>query len=329
MTSVQPYYQDDLTTLYHGDALNLASTFEAGSVDCIVTSPPYFGLRDYGSDGQYGLEPTPAEYVETMRTLFSELRRVLADDGTLWLNIGDSYVKKQLQMIPARVALELQNDGWILRNDIIWHKPAGTPFAGKDRCGPRHEHVLFFTKKASGYYYDLEAIKVDTATGKDRPQRRRAEELFTQAGLTEAHLTAIKAFGMSDVGKARKTQSGTDRNTPEVMELARQAKAALGGYFREFLTGAKKNPGDVWTLAQQPFPDAHFATFPAELPRRAIRAGCKPGGVVLDPFSGSGTTGMVAREEGRKYVGVDVSGEYLDLSLRTRLKSADPDLLAA
>lgn len=314
------YYADDDLTLHLGDALDVTQTLPSASVDCIVTSPPYFGLRDYGVPGQLGAEPTVAEYVDNLVNLFRECRRVLTGDGTFWLNLGDTYKNKDLLMVPARVAIALQDDGWILRNDIIWHKPAGTPFAGKDRCGPRHEHVLFFTKKRSGYHYDLDAIKVATATATGRPQRARAEQLFREAGLTDAHLAAMRSFGMSDAGKARTVQTGTDRNTADVMTLAREAKAALGGYYREFLTSDRKNPGDVWTLAQQPFADAHFATFPSELPKRAILAGCKPGGTVLDPFSGSATTGMVALELGRSYIGVEINPEYHDLALDTRLR---------
>jgi site-specific DNA-methyltransferase (cytosine-N4-specific) len=271
--SMSLYYQDDHVTLIHGDAIEESKGLDDGSVDCIVTSPPYFGLRDYGVDGQYGLETSPAEYVETMRALFSELRRVLADDGTLWLNIGDSYYsgngsptkpddkregrrgfqrvldksgqpwarKKNLLGIPWRVAFALQDDGWNLRNDIIWHKPNVMHEPVNDRYYSSHEHIFMFSKS-----------KIYSFNG--------------------------------------------------------------------------ERGADVWDLNTKPFREAHFAVFPPELPRRCILAGSKPGGAILDPFSGSGTTGMVAQELGRKYVGIDISAEYLKLSLETRLSNGVLDL---
>lgn len=266
-----PYYADESVTLWHGDSLEVLRELPDASVDCCVTSPPYFGLRDYGEPGQYGLEATPAEYVETMRALFSELRRILADDGTLWLNLGDSYANKanaaarlsggrarvpiipqrndttkfapyksQLGM-PWRVALALVTDGWILRNEVIWHKPNGMPESMTDRFARRHEQVFFLTKSPK-YWFD---------------------------------------------------------GTPSA--------------------------GDVWYQPTEPLPEAHFATFPIGLATTCVLAGCKPGGTVLDPFSGSGTTGLAATKHGRKYVGIDLSRDYLDLSLRTRLAQSALD----
>ena len=184
------YYSDDQVTLHHGDALEVARSMESGSVDCIVTSPPYFGLRDYGEPGQYGLEESPAKYVETMRALFAELRRILADDGTLWLNLGDSYYSgkgspsqpdvknearrpperildrpgaqwsrpKNLLGIPWRVAFALQDDGWILRNDIIWSKPNAMPESVTDRLAGKHEHLFMFSRTRR-YHFDLDSIR--------------------------------------------------------------------------------------------------------------------------------------------------------------------------
>ena len=415
-----PYYQDDSVTLYHGDALAVARELPSASVDCIVTSPPYFRLRDYGIDGQYGLESSPAEYVETMRALFNELRRVLADDGTLWINIGDSYsgswgnqgrketrgtqreingpmmqpvndgrygdpaakntgaIKpgappaKNLMGMPWRVAFALQDDGWILRNDNIWSKPNTMPESVSDRLSSKHEHVFMFSKSQK-YWFDLDSIRVPTvttredalswdrpeqgipgqkpqhhegrthgkaasanlrATGKRhtatyvRPQRARAEEIAREKGLTQAHFDAIRAAGVTDVGKAVVLQTGAGKNTAEVQRLAAEAKAALGGYYREFLTPAGKNPGDVWEIPTQPFSGAHFATMPVALAERCILSGCKPNGVVLDPFSGSGTTGLAAERNGRRYIGIDINAEYLDLSLRTRLREGGLNFVA-
>jgi len=279
------YHQDGGTTLYHGDCLEIARTLESGMADCIVTSPPYFGLRDYGHDGQYGLEESPIAYVETMRALCSELLRVLADDGTLWLNLGDSYGKgKQLLGTPWRVALALKGDGWILRNEIIWAKPNGVPESVRDRFAKKHEHLFLFAKNTS-YHFDLDAVR----------------EPYSEASLSRYK----SGYG-----------GGKDRLDA----------AHLGGDRRKAKTivpNAKgKNPGDVWGMPTSTFKGAHFAVMPPALAERCILAGSRPGGVVLDPFSGSGTTGEVARANGRKYVGIDISEAYLKLSLETRLQNA-------
>lgn len=316
---MKPYYSGDDVTLYLGDSLAVLREMPDQSVNCCVTSPPYFGLRDYGVEGQYGLEASPAEYVETMRTLFTEVRRVLADDGTLWLNIGDSYVAnsdgyrrgaaprrarqplarkreegprladKNLRGMPWRTAIALQDDGWILRNDIIWHKPNGMPDSIADRLRPSHEHVFLFSTSRF-YWFDLNSIKVPT-TG--------------------------QVPGNTLDGQARygaETRGGDGRR--------------FGGNASSTLLDPHetRNPGDVWTVTTQPFPEAHFATMPPLLAERCVVAGCKPGGTVLDPFSGSGTTGLAATKHGRKYVGIDLSSDYLDLSLRTRFAQPGLDL---
>lgn len=364
------HYGDNLITLHHGHALDIAKTLPSASVQTIVTSPPYFGLRDYGEDGQIGAEESVEEYVAALVALFGELRRVLADDGTLWLNLGDSYSgradvsarqtfrrdradamlgrkntaatlgTKQLLGIPWRVAFALQQDGWILRSDIVWAKPSGMPESVTDRPTRSHEFVFLFARSPR-YFYDHEAI-AETSTGRasgndfarpeqisrggvgsstgweGRPQLRRALEIAKAKGLTEEHFAAIRAVGMNDAGKAQAVQSGAGKNAPHVQKLADEAKAALGGYYREFLSGGTRNKRDVWTVATVPFGEAHFAVYPPELIRPCILAGSRRGDTVLDPFSGSGTTGMVATEEGRRYVGIDLSADYLDLSLRTR-----------
>lgn len=309
----EPYYSDDSVTLYLGDALETLSRLPDQSVDCCVTSPPYFGLRDYGVGGQYGLEASPAEYVETMRSVFAEVRRVLADDGTLWLNIGDSYSThqgkpgkwrvgeyltagkgkvaparnrngtagdmpaKNLLGIPWRVAFALQDDGWTLRNDIVWHKPNAMPESVIDRLSTRHEH-LFMLAKSRAYWFDLDSIREEHV----RPDDDRT------------------------YGRYERGQVGQQ-------DRARGGVHPLG-----------RNPGDVWSVNTQPFTAAHFAVMPPALAQRAILAGCKPGGTVLDPFSGSGTTGLAANKHGRRYVGIDLNADYLDLSLRTRF--AQPGL---
>ncbi|WP_280201770.1 DNA-methyltransferase [Nocardia cyriacigeorgica] len=314
-----PYYSDDSVTLYLGDALAVAKRLPDGGADCIVTSPPYFGLRDYGEPGQYGREASPAEYVGTMRQLFGELRRVLADDGTLWVNLGDSYSgkpasgrgkssafaarrvaerqggggfvaglpDKNLVGIPWRVAFALQDDGWILRNAIVWHKPNAMPESITDRLSSRYEQVFMFAK-ARRYWFDLDAVR-EQYDG-DRALSRRARSGVTNkpnsVSTPWAVQTNMRATGAKHV-----------------------ATHPLG-----------RNPGDVWEIPTQPFPGAHFAVMPVALAERCIQAGCKPGGTVLDPFSGSGTTGLAATKHGRRYIGIDLSADYLALSLRTRLQ---------
>lgn len=317
---MKPYYQDDQVTLHHGDALDVLRVLPDGSANSCVTSPPYFGLRDYGEPGQYGLESSPAEYVETMRVLFAEVRRVLANDGTLWLNLGDSYSvthhgvagktatlatgtlssqamgrwsagaraplpQKNLLMIPESVALALRGDGWILRNKIIWDKPNAMPESVTDRLSTRYEHLFLFSKSPR-YWFDLDPIREPSvSTDAPRPIGGR--------NLTPRHIAATDNTGWKD----------------------HDVQAHPAG----------RNPGDVWSISTQPFTEAHFAVMPASLASRCILAGCKPGGTVLDPFSGSGTTGMVAQRHGRKYVGIDLNKDYLDLSLRTRLQQASLD----
>ncbi|MGC0237317.1 DNA-methyltransferase [Arthrobacter sp. SD76] len=301
------YYQDDTITLYHGHSLEISRSLPDASVSCIVTSPPYWGLRDYDEPGQYGQEETPSEFVEGQRLLFSELRRVLADDGTLWLNLGDSYSGgsrkgyantgkaagrisadrpasgipgKNLLGMPWRVAFALQDDGWILRNSIIWHKPNAMPESVTDRLSGRHENLFLFSKEQK-YWFNLDPIRTEHAES-------------TVAAASRARIP-YEAPGQRPNAKTRAMHE----------------------------SGA--NPGDVWSINTQPFPGAHFAVFPQELARRCVVAGCKPGGTVLDPFNGSGTTGLVAQNNGRKYVGIDLNAKYLDLSLRTRLQNAALD----
>lgn len=309
------YYSDDQVTLHLGDALDVARTLSDGAADCIITSPPYYGLRDYGIAGQYGLESSPADYVDKLRVLFSELRRVLVDDGTLWLNIGDSYARnpakgttgtmngrnvprmgyarnrtgkpdlpeKNLLGIPWRVAFALQDDGWILRNAIIWHKPNAMPESVTNRLSGRYEHVFLFSKSRR-YWFDLDPIR--------EPHVAKAK-----GGL-------FKRGNDSYVSRSTGTRQGN-----------------WDGKYNEH----GRNPGDVWTLPTQPFTGAHFAVFPVALPQRCILAGCKPGGTVLDPFSGSGTTGLAAQRTGRKYIGIDINPAYHDLALNTRLHDATLD----
>lgn len=295
-------------TIITGDAREALRALPEGSVRCIVTSPPYYGLRDYGHDGQIGLEATPGEYVAELVSVFREARRVLADDGTLWLNLGDSYASqggahggrgdnqrgvgaarvhadgggdqasrtppsglkpKDLIGVPWRVAFALQADGWYLRQDIIWHKPNPMPESVKDRCTKSHEYI-FLLSKGPRYYYDAEAI-AEPITHGDHPR-------------TVLDNTPPPPPGAGPHTGLRKWSA------------------------------AKRNRRSVWTVTTRPYTDAHFATFPPDLIRPCILAGSEPGDTVLDPFNGSGTTGQVALEHGRHYVGIELNPEYVALT---------------
>jgi site-specific DNA-methyltransferase (cytosine-N4-specific) len=346
---MEPYYSDESVTLWHGDSLAVLREMPDASVDCCVTSPPYFGLRDYGVEGQYGLEASPAEYVETMRSVFAEVRRVLADDGTLWLNLGDSYVskppgnvrgvsdatglhggrtsdayrdnlaaghgtkvdttkfglpEKNLIGIPWRTAFALQDDGWILRSDIIWAKSNGMPESVTDRVRTQHEHVFMLTKSRR-YWFDLDPIREPVVYPAGSPALNWARD------TKEADVPG---------------QSMRQHRTSRTHGKAAGTNLAPTGSRHDAQDERGKNPGDVWTLPTQPFHGAHFAVMPTRLAERCVLAGCKPSGTVLDPFSGAGTTGLAAAKHGRHYIGIDISSDHLDTSLRTRLAQPGLDL---
>lgn len=391
---------------------------EARSVHCVVTSPPYFGLRSYsGGAAEIGQEASPEQFVEVMVRVFREVHRVLRDDGTLWLNLGDSYANdgkwgghtggkhvkalhcspigrnkrytglkpKSLIGIPWRVALALQADGWILRQEIIWNKTNAMPESVRDRPTCAHEQIFLFSKRPH-YFYDSEAIaepsaedryrgasftrgktlaaaeashrvsrreriELDTRNKRSvwsvgvgryrgahfatfpppliepcilagtsshgccsfcgapwkrvtrrsgeldarRPQSRRALEIFEQAGLTPAHAQALRAVGLADAGQNRATMSGTGRNASEVQRLANEAKSALNGYAREFLLGRIETDG--WK------PNCRCQNADAPMP-------C----TVLDPFSGAGTTALVALQHGRRAVGIELNPRYIAIA---------------
>jgi DNA modification methylase len=292
---VKPPYE-----LHIGDCLTSLKTMADQSVNCCVTSPPYFGLRDYGVAGQMGLEATPDEFVSALVTVLREVRRVLSDDGTLWLNLGDSYARnpakgqhkpgdsgkqaylydtgggrasctsqtgladKQLIGIPWRVAFALQADGWYLRQDIIWQKPNVMPESVKDRCTKSHEYIFLLTKSPK-YFFDSVAIKEE----------------------------AIKGASGSSFNKGKTAEH----------QLGRSSSA-------ERVEDGKRNKRSVWSVPTTPYKGAHFATFPPALIEPCILAGCPIGGIVLDPFGGSGTTAGVALAHGRKAVLCELNPEY-------------------
>lgn len=319
------------------------------SVQCIVTSPPYWSLRDYGMPGQIGLESTIDEYVEKMVGVFREARRVLRDDGVLWLNLGDSFASgkgtcqnpgggghslgakrkemgvhpldrgnvstlraqglkpKDLVGMPWRVAFALQADGWWLRSDIVWSKPNPMPESISDRPTRAHEYVFLMTKSAR-YFYDADAIRQPLTEGS--MLRMKQPTFDTQGGgpkdPLEGNRSQRKALENMRHNTARRTsQESANRVWTDPDAMARIA--AQGA-----------NARSVWSISTEPFPGAHFATFPTELARRCVLAGSKPGDLVLDPFCGSGTTLLVSDIAGRKSVGLELNPEYIKIA-RDRL----------
>lgn len=285
--------------LINGDVRQVLSELEPESVQCVVTSPPYWGLRDYGSGGQLGLEPTPEGYIDNMVDVFREVKKVLRNDGTLWLNLGDGYLQKKLVGMPWRVALALQADDWWLRNDIIWSKPNPMPEPVKDRLTKSHEYIFLLTKSKT-YYYDHEAIK--------EPYSESSIQRINQASFDK------QTGGAKDYGKV----SVHDSNTNSIRGTLEKFKENLG---------SGRNRRSVWEITTKSYPGAHFATFPEEIPELCIKAGTKAGDLVLDPFVGSGTTCAVASRLGRESIGIDLSEEYLKLA-RKRCKIESESILS-
>jgi DNA modification methylase len=344
--------------ILNGDCRQLLQAIPDCSVDCCVTSPPYFGLRDYGVDGQIGLEASPQAFVDELVTVFREVRRVLRDDGTLWLNLGDSYAgswgnygganrgkgkqreiangslikdqadrnglylpptakveglkPKDLIGIPWRVAFALQADGWYLRQDLIWSKPNPMPESVRDRCTKAHEY-LFLLSKSERYHFDAKAIAEPVTPS--TVARLSQATLEGQAGSnrvpgkTNGTMKAsAPRFGGSKYGDAEgeehRTKSGNAYDLKDGM----------------------RNRRSVWTVATQPFTDAHFATFPPDLIEPCIKAGCPIGGCVLDPFGGAGTTGLVADRLNRNAILIELNPDYAEMA-RRRIE-VDAPLLA-
>lgn len=302
--------------IIQGDCLEVLNTLDDTSIDCCVTSPPYWGLRDYGVEEQLGLENTPEEYIGKLVSIFREVRRVLKDEGTLWLNLGDCYAgsnsagiednkaagkgsrktvikerpnkvvkglkPKDLVGIPWRVAFALQADGWYLRSDIIWHKPNPMPESVRDRPTKAHEYI-FLMSKSPRYYYDQDAIR--------EPHSRDW-----------------------DNGKS----GGSLVNAPRRQDnpLIRGSGFNHGGQQPPRQNPLGRNKRSVWTVSTKPFREAHFATFPPDLIEPCILAGCPSGGIVLDPFFGAGTTGLVAMKNGRRFIGIELNEEYIEIAKR-------------
>lgn len=302
----------EVNKIHNIDCLEGLKTLPDESIHCCVTSPPYFNLRDYGCDGQIGLEDTPEEYIIKLVAVFREVKRVLRNDGTLWVNIGDSYngsgkagrnpdymgkhtsfgkkCKKEIMGMPVKVknckskdligipwmlAFALRSDGWYLRQDIIWAKPNPMPESIKDRCTKSHEYI-FLLAKSPKYYFDSEAIHEKAVTSGTIP-------------------TNNPRYGGNKYTA-----------TPEKFYRTKSGNAYIDWEFR--------NKRDVWTVQTQPLKEAHFATFPEKLVADCIKAGCPESGIILDPFMGSGTAAIVARKLNRKYIGFELNPEYIQIA---------------
>ncbi len=296
---MKPFFQDDQITQYQGDCLQVLKSMEAELVQCVVTSPPYWGLRDYGVKGQLGLEK--------MVDVFREVRRVLKKDGVCWLNLGDSYgsgsrttqnsqsiangnrqdlpmergkqgFSKQVVGIPWRVAFALQSDGWWLRQDIIWSKPNPMPESVTDRCTKAHEYIFLLTKSAK-YFYDTDAVK-----------------------------EPLKEISI------KRNKSGWNGN--EDRNYINGPQNHMSKYLgsEKAIQATDRNLRSVWTITTQPTKEAHFATFPEKLVETCIKAGSRIGDTILDPFSGSGTTLRVARRLNRKAIGIELKPDYIEIS---------------
>lgn len=324
--------------ILQGDVLTVLRTLPSESVHCCINSPPYWGLRDYGVAGQGGLEPTLGEHLEWIVTVFREVRRVLRHDGTLWLNYGDAYASqpngrsaadtkaignddrtfrdkpistigaiqarsnggegqhfdrrggimkpKDRMLLPARVAIALHEDGWWIRDEIVWHKPNPMPSSVKDRTTPAHEMIYMLAKNPT-YYYDFEAVKEEATV------------------LSKVHHPNGWARGKGSHGTIH-PDGRTDTHYAEI--------EATG----------KRNKRSVWTVPPKGFKEAHFATFPPALIEPCILAGCPWGGTVLDPFGGAGTTGLVARANGRNSILIELNPEYVGIARRRLFPQSFP-----
>jgi len=286
----------DTNRIITGDCLNVLADLPRESVHSVMTSPPYWNLRDYDHDDQLGLEPDSDDYVQNIADVMDGVKRVLRPDGSLWLNLGDTYDDKNLQQIPARVTLELQRRGWILRNRVTWAKPNPMPQSVKDRLNDTTEAIFHFVK-SKGYWYDLDAIREPYGEFAQRVQENPQWER---------------------TGEEKRAE-----NSPGKHVIYDEGKSRADAYHP-----AGKNPGDVFEVTTKPFPEAHFAVYPPELCEKPIKATCPDGGIVLDPFAGAGTTLLKAKELGRDAIGIELNPEYADMArARVGLEPNDPSVV--
>lgn len=275
--SVQKVLKEN--TILSGDSAQILASLPDESVHCIVTSPPYYQQRDYSTEIQIGNEATPEEYIAALQRVFRECWRILRADGTLWLNLGDKYLNGNLLGMPWRVALALQADGWILRSDIIWHKPNAMPSSVKNRPTTDHEYIFLLTK-TTDYHYDIDAIREPHVTFSEKSKMKGGRNHFG------------KVNGTPEQGK-----NGGNNNLHD-------------GRWDQAFHPKGRNRRTVWEIPLSKNRDAHFAVFPEKLVELCVLAGSPKTGVVLDPFLGSGTTAVVAQRLGRKYIGIDSNSAY-------------------
>lgn len=335
-----------MSLILQGDALQKLKTLPDESCRCCVTSPPYYGLRDYGVDNQIGLEDSADKYIAHLVAVFHEVRRVIANDGTLWIVMGDSYAgsgkgawknkstqkeayvpepgsrqttmpkkwdeikPKDLIGIPWMLAFALRSDGWYLRQDIIWNKPNAMPESVRDRCTKSHEYI-FLLSKSSRYFYNAGAIAEPAA---ESTMKRLKQDIKKQKG-------SFRIPGKTNGPmKAVVPRYKGDKYTNDPDNFFKTKSGNIYKY------RPKRNKRDVWIVTTQPFKQAHFATFPPELIRPCVLAGSMAGDTILDPFFGSGTTGVVATQESRHYIGIDLNPDYVNMSIK-RIKAVPPPQL--
>lgn len=356
-------------TIMIGDVRDQLRMLPDNHVHCVVTSPPYWGLRDYGVDGQIGLEASPAEFIATMVEVFEEIRRVLRPDGTAWINMGDSYATgtssgrkqgqrgigestqsaqdavarngnpfdlaaKQLVMMPHRLAIALQDAGWWVRQDIVWHKPNPMPESIKDRCTKSHEYI-FLLSKSERYYFDAKAIAeeaiygitpsgVGFGHGYDEGSRDRGRIKKPAGWATSGSHASINWATKQEQGRGESKRNSFSRETKYSKgSHGQKPQARLDR--EDIRYEGKRNKRSVWTIPTKGYQEAHFATFPPALIEPCILAGCPVGGIVLDPFFGAGTTGLVADRFQRDCIGIELNPAYAEMARKRIL--ADSSLL--
>jgi DNA modification methylase len=371
-----------------GDVRDRLKELPDECVHCVVTSPPYWGLRDYGVDGQIGLEGSLGDHLDAMVEVFREVRRVLRRDGTLWLNYGDAYAcapngrsaadtkaagnddrtlrdkpistvgpvrrsfrrdreavmpanraptpelkPKDRMLLPARVAIALQEDGWWVRDEIIWHKPNPMPSSVRDRTTPAHE-MIYMLSRSARYFWDKEAVKEKASENTHARKKLKvpggwdlgdgSHGTINRSGRTTAtYVDRQQQIADNSNSNTKRTMGGFNERWNEKERKIAEAGSGIANN-KSFQAAVEdivpfRNPRSVWTIAPKPFKEAHFATFPPDLIRPCILAGCPPGGTVLDPFGGAGTTALVAQEHGRNAILIDLNPEYVAIADR-RLK---------
>ena len=288
--------------IYVGDNVETLKTLPDESVDMCITSPPYYNLRDYKNDDQLGSEPTVTDFVDGLIEVFNEIYRVMKPTGSCWVNIGDSYSSKKLLQVPSRFEIAMSDAGWSLRNEIIWNKPNPQPISSKDRFWSNHEKLFWFVKKTKGYYFDREPIQVPQA------------EVTIRRMFSTNHLEKRKDVDTIEKEGFSLSSKRQDQHYAKMRESLNIEK----DFNYDELIASGKCPSrpmfSVWDISGSSYKGAHFAVYPPELIERPILSTCPPNGIVIDPFMGSGTTAVVAKNNDRKYIGCELNSEYAELA---------------